>query len=195
MKMLHVWKTTLFFLTSMVLSLVGMTGGNAGASTSSAVSATKMSQQTETASVLPDQPTTTAQNSCPYGGAPRLFARVTTSSTALNVRTSPNGRIVGAIPKNWEVVVVDRDRTGQWTRIKNHFDIDMSRFSAFGSAEAFRDGWVSSRFLRDLGRFCDKPYNDRFSLKALLGYPQALIRGDWLQWGDRIAKSIHNPQR
>jgi hypothetical protein len=108
---------------------------------------------------------------CPYSDQVlQPYAEVTTvDGDALNIRSSPNGRVIGAVPDGWEVVTLGQDASGNWVRITSHFG--ETEEIGFISAPYFRDGWVSAAFLRNLGRFCDKPYNLRM-------YDQAAIFGD-----------------
>jgi hypothetical protein len=122
-----------------------------------------------------------SQQNCPD---PQQYARVITETDPLSVRSTPNGDTIGSIPKGWAVVVNGKDSTGNWTHITSHFG-NIGSFG-FGNAPNFRDGWVSTRFLRPLGRYCYKP-------TALLKIPSLLFGGslvtvqeDWTQRGDRF---------
>lgn len=121
--------------------------------------------------------------------SPRPYARVTTQGDPLNIRSSPNGRIIGSVPNRWQVVTLNRDATGKWTRITSHFG-DVAPIG-FLSAPRFRDGWVSTALLKNLGRFCDKPMNlMRSELKTLSERKKLLLHEDWVQMGDRISRSV-----
>lgn len=45
------------------------------------------------------------------------FAGIVTGGLSLNVRKSPNGEIIKAIPNNTRVVVVDKDSNDEWYEI------------------------------------------------------------------------------
>ena len=121
--------------------------------------------------------------------SPRPYARVTTQGDPLNIRSSPNGRIIGSVPNRWQVVTLNRDVTGKWTRITNHVG-DMGPMG-FVSAPRFRNGWVSTTHLKNLGRFCDKPMNlMRSELKTLSERKKLLIHENWVEMGDRISRSV-----
>lgn len=125
--------------------------------------------------------------------SPRLYARVNMRRGTLNIRSSPNGRIIGSVPNRWQVIVLNRDKTGQWSRITSHFG-DVSPVG-FASAPDFRDGWVATAYLKDLGKFCDKPINlMRSDLTPLSETKKILVHEDWVQMGDRISRSILAPR-
>ncbi len=123
--------------------------------------------------------------SCPDGLKRRPFARVVTQADPLSIRSQPNGRVIGTVPKGWAVVPVQTDASKQWVKINSHFD----RYDGgFASAPNFRIGWVAARYLKRLGNFCDKPENPmgllhwhRFSQYS------ASLQANWLQMGDRWA--------
>jgi hypothetical protein len=133
---------------------------------------------------------------CSGGVRPINYARVTTKKgTNLLVRNGPNGRIIGKIPSGWAVVPVRRDRTGKWTRIKaaNYANAiyDVNDNYGYGNAPEFRTGWVSTAFLKPIGRFCEKPIAMiRMQMQALFGNQSILVNEDWLQKGDRISRAI-----
>lgn len=122
--------------------------------------------------------------------SPRPFARVTTQGDPLSIRSTPNGKIVSVVPNRWEVIPIRKDATGKWTYITSHYGTPGS--NGFANAPRFRrDGWVSTAYLKALGRFCDKPANLRNSqLDTLSANQNLLINEDWVQRGDRIAKAI-----
>ncbi|MEM9540838.1 MAG: hypothetical protein AAGA60_15195 [Cyanobacteria bacterium P01_E01_bin.42] len=122
-----------------------------------------------------------SQQSCPR---PRHYARVITTDDPLSVRSTPNGDPIGSIPQGWAVVTNGKDSTGDWTHVTSHHGSG----DYFVNAPRFRTGWVSTRFLRPLGRYCYKP-------TALLKLPGLLFGGsfvtvqeDWTQRGDRLSR-------
>jgi hypothetical protein len=141
----------------------------------------------QVATTPPDSPQT-----CPEFNFQGFYARVTTQGDDLRVRATPNGDVIGSIPNGWEVIVQERDTTGNWARVTSHYG---ERFGndgpAFGSAPNFRNGWVSTDFLTDLGFSCDKPFNLRSLLQpALFGQRQVVVGEDWLSRGDRLARFV-----
>ncbi|MBE9092793.1 hypothetical protein [Tychonema sp. LEGE 07203] len=168
MNPLKVWKKIALFVSLMLLSLLGV----------------------KTAASANLSPTTLQAQNCPYGGKPRPFARVVTQKDPLVIRSSPNGRVIGLVPKGWQVVMGDRDATGKWVKIGSHFsssaaNLDEGRFM---SAPDFRVGWVFKSYLKPLGNSCEKPLNiQRGELPKLSGDRQVSIHEDWLQIGDKIA--------
>lgn len=125
---------------------------------------------------------------CQYGGFPQYYSRVTTNGDSLRIRATPAGRVIGAAPNGWSVVVLEWSRNGVWARITSHFG-DVGPYG-FASAEYFRDGWVSAAYLKDLGRFCDKPpvVGQRVE-PELFGEAAIEVQGDWLALGDALAKT------
>lgn len=115
---------------------------------------------------------------------PEDYARVVTESDPVNVRSRPDGNVIGNIPKGWAVVVQGKDPTGQWTRVTSHFG-DIGNYG-FAEAPNFRSGWVSTRFLRPLGRFCSKPLSSVKMLSQLFAQETILVQEDWTQRGDRL---------
>lgn len=120
---------------------------------------------------------------------PKTYARVVTQEDPLRIRATPGGEVIGAVPKDWAVVVVEVGDTGEWTKITSHFG-DVGEFG-FGSAPGFRDGWVASRFLEELGEFCEKPALGAAAVQLMTGVDAQhyAIQQDWLQIGDRIAQT------
>jgi len=171
---LKVWKQIVLFVSLTLLSLLGV----------------------KTTSATPSQTTLQAQN-CPYGGQPRPFAQVVTETDPLTIRSSPNGPVIGLVPKGWQVVTGDRDATGQWVKIGSEYSSSPQNLDgggsrrggmAFASAPDFRVGWVNRVYLKPLGNFCEKPLKiQRGELKGLSQERQVLIHEDWLQIADRIA--------
>jgi len=128
-----------------------------------------------------DAPQPIAQAACPRWQTRQTYARVITERYPLLIRATPNGRVIGSVPKGWAVVVLGRDASGQRTRITSHFGQ-----ARFDSAPYFRDGWVSSRFLRNLGDFCEKPM--AMGVAHLVSQRTSTPQSDWLALGDEIAQ-------
>ena len=184
MKKVSNWKSAIAFITLTFLSLLGV-------KTASATIVTADTTQPETQSSTPflNSGETLLAQTCPYGGRKSPYARVTTQQGAsLNIRSSPNGRIIGAVPNGWAVVPGRKDPTGRWTYLDYG---TYYRYPSFISAPTLRSGWVSTAFLRQLGSFCEKPVSMmRSNLKALSGTKQVLVNEDLVQMGDRIASRI-----
>jgi hypothetical protein len=124
-----------------------------------------------------------SQQNCPD---PEYYARVITDTDPLSVRSTPNGQAIGAIPKGWAVVTNGKDSTGDWTHITSHFG-DIGSYG-FGNAPNFREGWVSTRFLRPLGRYCYKPISLLNIPSRLFGGSSVVVHEDWTQRGDRFSR-------
>ncbi len=139
------------------------------------------------AAPLAEPEPTLAQAACPNEWQTRQrYARVMTERDPLRIRATPNGRVIGSVPKGWAVVVLERDPSGQWTKITSHFG-EYTDTAGFGSAPYFRTGWVSSRFLRDLGEFCEKPM--AMGVAPLVASASTAPAADWLALGDEIAQT------
>jgi hypothetical protein len=119
------------------------------------------------------------------------YARVITRRDDLLVRATPAGRVIGSIPKGWAVVVVDTDETGEWTQVTSHFgDVTSEDMGLFGSAPNFRSGWVATRYLEELGEFCNKPMAMMgVQILATADAQDYLVNEDWLQMADRLTQS------
>ncbi|MCY7383808.1 MAG: hypothetical protein LH628_14720 [Microcoleus sp. CAN_BIN18] len=174
MNILKSWKKIALFVSLTLLSLLGI----------------------KTASATPSQTTLKAQT-CSYGGKPRPFAQVVTERDPLTIRSSPNGPVIGLVPKGWQVVTGDRDATGKWVKIGSHFSSSSQNLSggfsrggnAFANAPEFRVGWVNRAYLKPLGNACEKPLKiQRNNLRGLSGDRQVVIHEDWLQIAERIAQ-------
>jgi Bacterial SH3 domain/Bacterial pre-peptidase C-terminal domain len=127
---------------------------------------------------------------CPEYSLAGNYAQVRTQdSSPLRVRATPNGRVIGAIPSGWQVIVYETDSTGNWTRIGSHFGEEVDQYQeGFGSAPDFRAGWVSTTYLRSLGYSCDKPANLRTLVQPdLFGQREVSVDEDWVARGDRLA--------
>jgi hypothetical protein len=173
--LLKIWKQIALFVSLTLLSLLGI----------------------KTTSATPSQTTLQAQN-CPYGGKPRPFAQVVTETDPLTIRSSPDGPVIGLVPKGWQVVTGDRDATGKWVKIGSEYSSSPQNLDgggsrrgggAFASAPEFRVGWVNRAYLKPLGNFCEKPLKiQRNNLRGLSGDRQVVIHEDWLQIAERIAQ-------
>ena len=119
---------------------------------------------------------------CPESWQQRQrYARVVTSSTDLRIRSAPGGRIIGSVPKGWNVVVAERNSSGTWTRISNGYPL--------ASAPNLRNGWVATRFLRDLGMLCQKPMAAVTApLVAADNANQYTAQEDWSEIAERIVE-------
>lgn len=167
MNPLKVWKQIVLFVSLTLLSLLGV----------------------KTTTAAPSQTTLQAQN-CSYGNKPLPFAQVVTETDPLTIRSSPDGPVIGLVPKGWQVVTGDRDATGQWVKIGGEYSPSPQNLSGgqFANAPDFRVGWVNRVYLKPLGNFCEKPLKiQRGELKGLSQKRQVLIHEDWLQIADRIA--------
>jgi hypothetical protein len=130
---------------------------------------------------------------CQYGDFPNYYSRVTTNKgDPLRIRNTPAGKTIGSVPNGWAVVVLEWSRNGVWARITSHFG-DVGEFP-FASAESFRDGWVAAAYLKDLGRFCDKPEAvGQLVQPAVFGEQPIEVQGDWLALGDALAETTLLP--
>ncbi|WP_204105670.1 MULTISPECIES: hypothetical protein [Spirulina sp. CCY15215] len=126
-----------------------------------------------------------SQQNCPD---PEYYARVITETDPLSVRSTPNGSTIGAIPKGWAIVTNGKDSTGEWTHVTSHFG-DIGSYG-FADAPNFRQGWVSTRFLRPLGRYCYKPTALLKIPSLLFGGSSVVVHEDWNQRGDRLSRQI-----
>lgn len=132
--------------------------------------------------------------------SPRPFAEIVTQGNPLNIRSVPNGKVIGKIPNGWQVITLKTDATGQWTYITNQYANWYGGSVRFTSAPNFtRSGWVKTANLKHLGKFCDKPLKLNQGNLLPLKQEQAnqlaeqktvLLNEEWLQLGDRIASNI-----
>lgn len=168
------WQKAIAFITLLFLSVFGI----------------KPAATTATPTQLENSPALLAQ-SCPYGDKKLSYTRVTTrDGDDLLVRSSPNGRIVGAIPSGWAVVPVKKDTTGRWVRITSQYG-DINADPGFASAPYFRTGWVAAAYLKPIGQLCEKPVSFmRTQMQGLFGSKKVLVNEDWVQIGDRISRSL-----
>lgn len=133
-----------------------------------------------------ETPQPLAQTDCPNEWQTRqTYARVVTERDPLRIRATPNGRVIGAVPKGWAVVVLERDASGRWTRITSHFEESTDEVN-IASAPYFRNGWVATQFLRNLGDFCEKPMT--MGVAPLVSSMPSNPNADWLALGDEIAQ-------
>lgn len=186
MPKLNSWKQALALITFMFLSFLGV---KVSANTTLNQEAAQ-EQKNLSNSLLDNQKTLLAQG-CPSDSdhnSPRPYAQVFTKSGTLSIRSAPNGRIIGAIPSGWQVVTVKKDTTGRWTYITGSGN---ERYGFANAPDFRRDGWVSTAYLRRLGRFCNKPNSLRSNeLNTLSAEKKILVNEDWVLRGDRIAEFI-----
>lgn len=174
--MISNWKAGVAFVISVVMSALGI-------KPAFAIAAVPLEPATSDSPGLSE---TQIAQTCEFGDKPKPFARVVTQRDPLRVRSSPNGRIIGSIPKGWAVVVVRKDLTGRWVRVASHFG--EVNAPIFGSAPNFRSGWVAANFLQDIGTHCEKPMATSSLIQAdLLGDREAVIQEDWIELGDSFA--------
>lgn len=130
---------------------------------------------------------------CEYGDFPQYYSRIQTNQgDPLRVRATPAGRVIGSIPDGWAVVVLEWTRNGVWARVTSHFG-NVGPYG-FASAEYFREGWVSAAYLKDLGRFCDKPAAvAQLVQPEVFGAQPVEVQGDWLALGDALAATAVKP--
>ncbi|MDX2213426.1 MAG: SH3 domain-containing protein [Oculatellaceae cyanobacterium bins.114] len=184
MKRIRVWKKTFAVFASVGFSALGIKLPAEAITLS-------VSQSESNDTLADDMPLAQA---CPDGQTRQLFARITTRDPngSLNIRSRPSasGAIIGSVPSGWEVVVVEREPSGRWARITGHWG-DPYPYG-FGSAPDFREGWVSTSFLRTLGRLCDKP-SDPYSLlqPELFGDRTVMLQEDWLEVADQVSASLN----
>jgi hypothetical protein len=147
---------------------------------------------TVTAGRVATTPPSTEPQSCPSSFGAGFYARITTDGDDLRVRATPNGQIIGAIPNGWEVIVQERNAAGTWARVISHFGEGFGNGTdAFGTAPNFRNGWVSTDYLTDLGYFCEKPFNLRSLIQpGLFGQRDVVVNEDWIARGDRLAQVV-----
>jgi len=131
---------------------------------------------------------------CPNGQRSLFYARVSTETDPLLIRSAPNGRIIGAVPKDWLVVIGERDPSGRWARIGSswsHWNSDLVAGPTAGAPD-FVVGWVSADYLTNLGEFCEKP----MQVSQVQPWPTArgeqalLVQEDWLALGDRLVQRL-----
>ena len=123
---------------------------------------------------------------CPYQWQElQPYAQVITDNDPLSLRETPGGRIIGVIPSGWAVVTLEQSPDGQWTRVTNQYGYIGNYTFDYPEQDS---AWVSSRYLEDLGEFCEKPIAMvQTTLTAAAQAQEYLANEDWLQLGDRIA--------
>ncbi len=134
---------------------------------------------------------------CQSGGFPSYYVRIQTNNgDALKVRSTPAGTAIGLIPNGWAVRVLEWSRNGYWVKVTSHFESRGGpQTISFGSAPEFREGWVSAGYVKDLGRFCEKPEAAAMLLQPeVFGARPVEVQGDWLAMGDGLAKRLLSPQ-
>ena len=130
---------------------------------------------------------------CEEGTHANFYAQIATNSGPLLVRSVPAGTVVGAIPKGWTVIVLEQSDNGQWSRVASRYaKYDSYRAGSsvfFGNAPDFSEGWVSTAYLKHLGRFCEKPMNVSQLLQTeIFGQRPVEVQSDWLAMGDMLAE-------
>lgn len=181
------WKKIALTIVSLLFSLIG-------ARIARAIPSTSLSQDEVPptyANRVPSRSPETISQACPESWQRRQrYAKVVTQRTPLLIRATPGGRIIGSVPKGWNVVVLERSSNGAWTRITHHFAdpaYPSSHFPIFGTAPDLQEGWVSTQYLRDLGDFCKKPLVQiTTQLLASSNAQQYITQEDWVNIGDRI---------
>jgi Bacterial SH3 domain len=146
---------------------------------------------TRTAFAGPAETPKPTEAACEFEGQVRKpYVRVVTQGDPLRVRATPNGPVVGALPNGWAVVPVKRDRTGEWIRVTLHYgDDDRIVKIEYPSAPDFSTGWVSAKYVENIGSFCDKPMEVSLLERSdLVAQQEILVQEDWLALGDRIAQ-------
>jgi Bacterial SH3 domain len=129
---------------------------------------------------------------CEYGDFPKYYSRIrTNNSDPLRVRAAANGKVIGAIPQGWAVVVLEWSRNGVWAKVTSHHG-DPGEYG-FGNAPDFREGWVAAAYLEDLGRFCEKPERvAQLVQPQLFGALPVEVHSDWLAMGDALAATTRD---
>jgi Bacterial SH3 domain len=129
---------------------------------------------------------------CEYGGFPKYYSRIRTNNNdPLRVRAAANGKVIGAVPNGWAVVVLEWSRNGVWAKVTSH-NGDPGQYG-FGNAPDFREGWVAAAYLEDLGRFCEKPESVAQLVQPnLFGAAPVEVQSDWLAMGDALAATTRD---
>jgi hypothetical protein len=128
---------------------------------------------------------------CEFGGFPGYFVRIETNGDDLAIRSAPAGAVVGAVPNGWAVRVLEWSRNSYWVRITSQYAYAGDDL-ALMSAPNFREGWVSAGYVKDLGRFCDKPLEAAELVQPeIFGDRPVQVQGDWLAMVDQLAQNLH----
>lgn len=128
-------------------------------------------------------------NHCkPRSNFPLFYAQVTTDGGRLRVREEPAGDVVGYIPNDWKIVVLEWTRNGVWARVTGPGGFTLP---SYVSAPDFEEGWVSAGYLKDLGRFCTKPDGvGQMLAPEVLGAEPVAVQTDRLAMGDALAADL-----
>lgn len=171
MKSISIGRSILSFIALVILSVLGI-------KTEFAKATNQIEQQT-----VNNKARILAQT-CPYGGNRLRYGRVATQDgDDLYIRSRPNGTVIGAVPFGWAVVTVKRDSSQQWIYIDEYPAV---------SAPALRSGWVAAKYIKPLGRFCEKPVSFlRTNMNGLFASNSVVVNENWVQIGDRISKKAN----
>ena len=171
MKRTSKWKLIISFITFFVLSVL---------STKPSATATMQTVDTQARTTSGE---TILTQACPYDNPRLRYGRVATQDgDDLYIRSRPNGKIIGAVPFGWAVVTVKRDATKKWIYIEEQYP--------YNSASALKTGWVAAKFIKPLGRFCEKPVSFiRTNMNGLFAGRQVLVNESGIEIGDRLASS------
>lgn len=172
MKSTKIWKSVISFIVLVILSVVSNKPNSATAKTLK-VPPTNISNHK-----------TILAQACPYNNPRLRYGRVSTQDgDDLYIRSRPNGKLIGAVPFGWAVVTVKRDATNQWIYIDEPYPS--------ASAPALTRGWVAAKFIKPLGRFCEKPRAFiRTNMNGLFASSQVLVNENWIRMSDRMASSL-----
>ncbi|KJH73373.1 SH3 domain-containing protein [Aliterella atlantica] len=164
-------RSILSFITLIVLSVLGI-------KTEIATATSQIERQTVNNETVIGQ-------ACPYGGNRLRYGRVATlDGDDLYIRSRPNGKVIGAVPFGWAVVTVKRDSTQKWVYIDEYPAV---------SAPALRSGWVAAKYIKPLGRFCEKPMSlIRTNMNGLFANKKIVVNENWVQIGDRISTQVNS---
>jgi hypothetical protein len=173
MKNMKIWKSALSFIAFFILSVLGAKPNTA----------TAIMPNADTQAEIASNETILTQ-ACPYNNPRLRYGRVATQDgDDLYIRSRPNGKVIGAVPFGWAVVTVKRDATNQWVYIDEQYPS--------GSAPDLTRGWVAAKFIKPLGRFCEKPRAFiRTNMHGLFANKQVLVNEHWVQMSDRLADSL-----
>jgi hypothetical protein len=157
------WKLPFFLLTVGTLasaaSAVQAEDGSLDASTAVKIEPVEIAQV-----VLP----------CEYGNYPHYYSQVETDGDPLVLRQAPNGTLVNTVPDGWTVSVLEWSQDGAWARVLT---------------PNYHNGWVSAAYLKDLGRFCEKPVSvSQLLVPEILGENSIEVQADVLAMADQLAE-------